>query len=1325
MANGNSAHQSPFEQGRMVPYIKRYTLPLLPFERQLIETAGITEDEYRFFVAEAYKRSQIRPAEYDLIPDIQAVAPLLAAGYLAAAGGTAAKSAAITSAVISFAIGLALTAASYLLAPKPKMPGAQDPTRQRRLSNITGASRFAPTSGFDSLAELSSYADPVPVIFGRYTGATGGMLITPKMVWSRAFSYGTTQAIKQLYIIGEQGVGTTGIDRPDLTGIFLGSTPLDAAYAHLYAFYWRSGTFNGTSRIKSDNFRYGSRGTLDSGDPESNADVFVAPTRESLTDTAFCQAYTPSSNTQFGVYSPIYNGTDYRVNFRLHPAIETGSPDDDIKPVVLEQVKVTGDYALKGRTNDWENKVRNRGQQGTGRAYSRRMGVISLQRGSTTYTATGATKFIEMQAAINDTCVFRIDPTRLRKELYWSDRTENDGFRMKNVKIDDINSELDSQAISADSQLQLGETIQIGFTVWKVVNRTQALWMPRKNMTQDITLRCIDLLGSPGDNRKVGILNTYYLTTGVTSDPDLNEGATSIIPVSFYPLLRTQIGLVRNSRTCDCTEIGFKSRVFNYANGLCNFSNLPKPDEFERLQKKKVITQNGQMTQYFQRTSVFAVQVRPAELDANGNEYAWSLMGASFCISGDQPIDLYNFLRFEHPRSGGFETKQWEFRFVPRSSANTIRHMGVGDLFWQLDQRYLTDSNALLSRTVSTAYGDFKIYGVGKQRDVTELEFNLEMTQNGEITNSSVTYALPSAASIAYWTPENYQNDATIQRRLRQAFLWEQFGPYYKSGGGSYDLGQVATRTRTYTVGSKTISVTWSAQLITNNGSFLPVELFGRIWSDLGISVNPAGSTGSWTVNESFVAQQTASATNPVLTTGAVPNLSGLIFGPNVRIDSLQTVVIPAGLNADRIFEDKSQLADVSFYSDLLQKSNNDAPEHEIVYVNEIVDNPTTPQYTNMVMMGLALKASKTYAQLDQVRVWKDDGLPVTRFHPDEAGTVGASNLLCDLIYYLLTDPVAGAGTLISPAQIKTNDFAAVARFLRTNKLFFDGAIVDATNIRDFITSVAPFFLCNFVIRDGLFSLVPAIPTTPSGGISTDAVPISALFTSGNIIEDTFTIEYLNSEERNNIQAVMRYRQGAKNQLPVERTLNLRWNNTTSTSDRIESFDLTQYCTSKDHALLAAKYILSIRRRVTHSVRFKTTPQGLNLAPGSYIRVITESSPYSGVNNGVVSETGAITSATPLANGNYSVVYYRPPAETVSAGTLTVSNGATTQADLYGSVFSIVTGSTSSNTYVVEQLTLDAEGLVEIVASHFPTDASYRSVIAQDLVSTSNFIEEA
>ena len=56
--------------------------------------------------------------------------------------------------------------------------------------------------------------------------------------------------------------------------------------------------------------------------------------------------------------------------------------------------------------------------------------------------------------------------------------------------------------------------------------------------------------------------------------------------------------------------------------------------------------------------------------------------------------------------------------------------------------------------------------------------------------------------------------------------------------------------------------------------------------------------------------------------------------------------------------------------------------------------------------------------------------------------------------------------------------------------------------------------LCNFAITDGKFSLVPALPTTTGGEISTGPVTIKQLFTAGNIFEDSFELNYISAEER-------------------------------------------------------------------------------------------------------------------------------------------------------------------------------------------------------------------
>lgn len=1264
----------------MVPYIKHHKLPLLPFERDLIEIAGITEDEYRFFAAEAMRMARIRPAEYEHIPEVRMD---------------------VVSIVVSLVIGIALSAASYLLTPKPKAPGAGDRVRQRQLANLEGLQAFAPTTGFDSQASLANYGDPVPLMFGRYTGTTGGMLVAPRLVWSRAFSYGTQQGVKQLYVVGEQGAGTAGIDKPDLQGIFLGNTPLDAAFEHTFAFYWRSGTFNGTSRVKAFNLRYGSRGAADTGDPETNDDIFLAPTREGLAEPAFCTAYSLASNAEFGVYAPIYNGTDYRVNWRVVsiPVVD-GADDDPGDQLIRDRIKIAGDYGIGFDTSGKRKQVREQYQKGTGRGYSRRMGITAIN-GSPAVTPTEV-----RQVSVGDTCTFTIVPDRIPKSFYYSSDA-------KNTQVDDINSEIDSQCAAADAQMQLGETFQIGYTLWKVVGRRLPIWS--KGETQEITLRCIELLGFGGLRRQVGMVQRSLLTNNVVAD-----NATAV-PISFYPLMRTQIATVRNTRPCDATEIGIKSQVWNRANGLCNFGSLPSPDELRKAENKSYQLTSGVMNLYFKRTVAFTMQFRPAGTDADGNEYAWAPVNNGFCLSGEQPVDSYNFLRVVHP-----ERRQYEYRLIPRSGADAIRHMSATEQLWQLDARRTSGSGAVLSQTYSTSYGNITVFGAGQLVRVGDIEFNEQMSTDPVVTAGTGSGTVPETVAVYGWHPDNLGFDRQV---VIQAFKWELFGPYYKSSGGNYDLNQTAVTEVSYTVAGRTVRIRWSAQLVSNDGTTIfPVSSFARLWGPLTWEVVTSSSSGVWAVGETFDVNEDLDANNPLR--GSLPGIrleggtTGVFFGPRIRVDSLVTISTPADFTAARVFESNSQLADVSFYGNLLVKSNESSPEMAVSYVNEIIDNAVTPNYDSLVMAGLALKASRTYNALDQIRVWKDDGIPVLRFHPDEAGTTGASNLFCDLVYHLLTDKVAGAGNVISPAQIKTADFAATARFLKTNQLFFDGAIAEPSNVRDLITQLAPFFLCNFVIADGLFSVVPALPATSSGAISSDAVPISGLFTSGNILEDSFAIDYLNSEERNSIQAVMRYRVGLKNQLPEERTVTVRWNEAGAAAHRIESFDLTQYCTNRDHALLAAKFLLSVRRRITHTVRFKTTPYGLSLAPGQFIRVVTQANPYSGANNGVISETGAITSVSPLADGTYSVIYYKPPATDVATGSLTISNGATTQSALFGSVFTVTTATTSNNVYMIEQLSLDENGMVDIVASEFPTDGGYRSRIAMDVLSSTAFSTE-
>jgi len=254
---------------------------------------------------------------------------------------------------------------------------------------------------------------------------------------------------------------------------------------------------------------------------------------------------------------------------------------------------------------------------------------------------------------------------------------------------------------------------------------------------------------------------------------------------------------------------------------------------------------------------------------------------------------------------------------------------------------------------------------------------------------------------------------------------------------------------------------------------------------------------------------------------------------------------------------------------------------------------------------------------------------------------------------------------------------------------------------------------------------VPALPTTPGGEISTNPVTIKQLFTAGNIFEDSFELNYISAEERKDFQAIMRFRQERENQLPEERNIVIRWNESTSTDHPLEQFDMTQYCTSQAHAELVARFFMSIRRRIKHTIQFKTAPYGIDLAPGDYIRVVTEANPYSSAQNGSISAAGIITSATTFTDGQYTILYYQTGSEDVVQAVMTVSGGIVQETAIRGSVFTVLSTATASSVYLVEQLTLDAEGAVQITASEFPCDDQLRSKIALDVTTPSTFVVDS
>jgi hypothetical protein len=1172
-----------------VPYRSHADRPLLPWEKEIIDILGVSVEEYQWFVKETTERARIRPAEYDLVPDIR-------------------NAPALTVFLVSLAVGLVTSAVSYLLAPKPG--GGRG--SQLTLASRSGNERFSQTTGFDSLAELAAYGEAVPIIWTRFTGSTGGVVVSPKMVWSRIANRGGNQAAKMLFVVGEGGV-----QPPDRAGIYLGNNGLNLLNRQDFAFWW-----NSNARVQRSSLLYGTQYDLISGDPTNTSDIYQTP----IGADAFCFAYTPTNNTAFGISNPIPNGTQYRVNYKV-----VSIPKDLETKAQLrrERAKIVG-------YGHYEDPVVGRRQFGVGANYPRRQGIA------------GYSSKVNFNVSVGNSIDFLISPVYLAKFLYGGDPAQVSAANAGGGEMTDVNNTLDAECAAADDILQLGETIMIGGSIWRVSNRSLPVWNP--GQTQVIRLTCIEvvdssLIGAPGSSE---FINSSYITRN-------QQPAEKVVSTVFWPLAKVSTALVKNTRPCQATQIGIRSNVWGRFNGIANFNALPRSLQIEAYDKGNVTVTSGTMTEYFERTSVFTIHWR--ELGSTG----WTRTNQYFAVRGSQPKDQFNAINCFH--NG---TRALEFRLIPIPAAVLVKMPLSFNLYWLGG-----------AGTFSVSGNGITLSGRGGAIPISNVKGNAQMFTTG------VPQVIPGTTTV---TVSQVQYIDVINNVQTEYKFWSQI----RSGQVPANLPVGATTTVQY-VSSKTDGRSITLRLYLR----VEVSLKGlKRWSRPEKIEIVSQNTGTieWGVtnfvNDSFVLSSNT-------TIDGVTLKAGTPIGIKMQVTAVsKTTTPPQTIQGSRRFEGNTQIAEVSYYGSLITRSCDSTFEHQISHVNEFVEHKSTPSYRNLTTTGLSLRSGQNLNGLDQVRCFIKSG-------------VTNSNSFPRLVQYLLQNATGISSSLLDTASFDTADAFCAGR-----QLLFDGVIADRVNLRSYIAELAPFFLLNFVIANGKFALQPAIPATAN-------VPIAQIFTANNIIEDSLQVDFLPADQRRDFQALMTYRTHALNQLPVVKTYRARFADVPD-SVPIETFDMTNYCTSQRHAEQVARYFLSIRRRITHSIQFKTAPEGAGIAPGAYIKVALQQTAVSNYSNGVINTDGSVVSPQPLANGSYPITYYKSGSDNISTGTLVLSNGRTTQPELFGTLFTLSSSNVTSATYLIEQIELDQDGLLSVTATEFPA-----AQILSDMAGTGILVVES
>ena len=1248
-----------------------YDPPLLPYEKSLIAALDCSEEDYKKFVRYAMQRAHVRPAEYDRIPDVVAtgIDP-------------------VTLFVVNLVVGVLLTGASILLAPKAPSLEPTAKIKGKKLADQIGPTRFNQATSFDNAPSLAELNSPIPIPFGkRGTGAdgvlTGGLILAPALVWSRLYAYGAYQAYEGVYVAGE-----FGLDAPELGGVLLGTSSISALGSRDFALYWSSR--KGSNRPASPPL-HGTEGSGATG--TVGRAIFTAPTDNGQFSNDFSMSYILSGDTTFGTGTPIQNGSAYRFNWEVisapFSATEGSDNRDARKEIQAKRRKIAGGLADVLHVDNEEA-----GQPGVGRAYSRHMGFI-FHNGTEYANKTVVT------VSEGDIAVFEID----NNNQVWEDleKNEDNGFKGTEVNLKDLINSAKSWRNRASDLMVTGSRWIVGASSWIVEGRQEL------DNRINIQMRCVAILGVP----EIGIAGTRTVREplggyeGDVFNPNKHCGA------AFYNVCALSIATIRPvRRDAEVIEVGIRSQVFNKASGLCNFNALPSPQKLFDLDRKDINLSTGRMDKYFQRSSCFSIWVRPVA-EYGQQQSPFKRMPQVFCVQGSAPITQNNYLRIR-PRTKGF----YEYRFIPRTGSdiaiNSIDENEVIVLQASEGVPYTLGQSGTIGKDLQTPYGVFRVTVQGKTATISEIKTNDELFTN---PSKSIAQSTPTTIPATITNYSFSSNTGSIQL-IKHAWLTHFLGSakdypgqtrtvshrHYKPNGNRFITVNI-TATSVNGVVGQTIGERYYAANGNNTDH----------WTNIGFTTNEA--TGDWKVGDAFTITANVSNqfSNYAASIGAAYSSVGFAFS----VASVTTIGIGDIKKGDRVFEHASQVADCSHYTEL-QKSNESGPEHEITWVNEYISNQSLAQYDDMSTVGLSLKSSGEISGVEQLRIWSATGIPVTRLIE---GDNKPSNLFADLVFYLLKNASQGVGNVVPAELIDEDSLRATARFLRANKIFYDGVIEDTESFRSFIYDNAPLQLCSFTIKNGRFGMIPALPVDSNHKISLQPVQVAQIFTAGNIIEDSLQLQYIEISQRSNIRALVTWRVTVQNDLPYQASALMHWSdlgvNQRNTTE--QSFDLSEFCTNREQALRTARFLLSVRRRVTKTVSFKTVPDALGVQPGSYIRVITEASTYNSTANGSITDAGTLVSITTVKDGDYEALLYNPTTQKVTETTITIAGNTVSDSQYHGSLFTLLSGSTDYSVYQIESLNLEEDGLVSISAVEVPTDASGVSIVAKDVLTPGNF----
>jgi hypothetical protein len=1199
---------------------------LLPYEHQLIEALGISADEYLEFCQAQFDHSRL--------PDEKLLTPQADFGIVA---------------LVFTIVGTLAQVGAALLAPKPEAP-SQKNQRTRR------DAFFAPRFGFNSAQELAKYGDPVNLIYcNTDQNPTGGVRVATSLVWSAVSSFGSSQFMQTMAVVGASNIDPNNIA---IGRTAFGQTPIRHFGSQRSWLYLNQGGI-----LRFSDLRRG-----DGVDPcslggSSSSYVYRSNLVGTQREDGFSQAFSPSTLTRCGVYAPT------PINVRYYDRDEKGGaknaelgielnnrggywPDnklDNSRPVV----PVGHQFVLRFRSlvSNGANDIRQAASELRRTLVSNFDSASTYKLGSVHLRVDGPIGDLELDndaLSITLVCVKSgVCPEEDYNTVNFKQNEEEATNEIKrlNAEIDALRKLLTETppVVNASVQARIGEInsrlAQIDTLIDQIEDLRDYRW------TYGELEAIINDDGDIYDDR-INPFAQRVLNTRSTRDAERNnieewqeeisvERKKNNTNQSFIDRRRQWI---RDARVrIDSLSRRLKNQQAKLDWAIREYGyNTPRGGTL-REDRKRMLKQQRRLNQELNEIYGNAGNI---DQDAtNARNQSWQSQ-----INAKITERSYYQRVLDNPEllNDYFNTKC--LVKIEEASYETITPCRIVDF-------------AMKARVFKRVQGRAKTYGEVSMEQYKDSDNGIKLR------------------SMFFWVW--HRRTGTEWQRVPRIFVIRR----------GADIDNFI-----------------SLKFIANDNLGKWQFRFEPI-ADTAAEMRYHGVADFAYIENAGPDQQVASPAGGVFT------FKGKLRARDYYVAPLNRN--PAELDEWGLFSMRSD-TQLNFSFD-----NGPELDIKAVTEQSTEPFTNYPQlYQNLTMLGFNIYSGQGVQDLRSMSVFVNKGRLVRRLNDDgsysstpDTPTSYAPEVFLDTIL----DTIDGIGQYAKVGGIDLVALAKAKRFCQANRLFFDGVIADPSSWRQFWAEVAPYSLLELGRIGGKETLVPAVPCDNAGNISR-SVPISALFNAGNILDGTYKEEFIDygSGVQDLIATVIYRDTEVDGVFPRNASVDVRLAGVADATAIRQTFDISQYVTNRSQAILYGKLLCQQRRHIRRTIEFSTFPTDTPLSPGAYIYVDLGLQEWQGIYSGQVEGGGALN--VPLVdgipNGTYNVLLYRSGSAVVTTTASISNNTASGLASYAGWLFVLGTAARSKRVFRVVEVQMDEEGEITVRATEHPCDTSGQSLIA-------------